>query len=163
MRKFEYAVILMTAALLFVTIGYFLGRVPAAETFEISTKHIPEPPVVEVTVEVTVTAETTTTVTEYVTIEPSDEPSAESSEAPPVNSPSSKEPAPAPKTGPVNINTADLTELQRLPGVGPAIARRILDDRAANGLYRSVDDLMRVRGIGEKTLEKIKPLASVGE
>ncbi|GHU95633.1 hypothetical protein FACS1894208_08780 [Clostridia bacterium] len=160
MRKFEFAVILLTVAMVCVTVGYFLGRVPAAETFEISTRHIPAAPVAEVTVEVTV--ETTTIITEYVTAEPpaevsqsaEPEPSSASSSAP------ASTPAPTP-SGPVNINTAGLTELQRLPGVGPAIAQRILDDRAANGAYRTVDDLLRVKGIGEKTLEKIRPMAAV--
>ncbi|GHU90369.1 hypothetical protein FACS1894202_10050 [Clostridia bacterium] len=162
MRKFELAVILLTVAMLCVTVGYFLGRVPAAETFEISTRHIPDAPVAEVTVEVTV--ETTTVITEYVTAEPPVEPFAEpptganqSAEPVPSLTPTAT-PAPTP-SGPVNINTAGLTELQRLPGVGPAIAQRILDDRAANGAYRTVDDLMRVKGIGEKTLEKIRPMA----
>jgi competence ComEA-like helix-hairpin-helix protein len=64
-------------------------------------------------------------------------------------------------TGTIDINQAGLTELQLLPGIGPALAQRILDDRLKNGPYRSADDLDRVRGIGPKTLEKLRPLIRV--
>lgn len=57
--------------------------------------------------------------------------------------------------GRVNINTATLEELQTLPRVGPKIAQRILDDRAANGPFTDATDLIRVKGIGPKTLERM--------
>ncbi len=53
----------------------------------------------------------------------------------------------------VNINTADAAALESLPGVGPALAQRILDWRSANGNFASVDDLLNVTGIGQKTLD----------
>lgn len=56
----------------------------------------------------------------------------------------------------VNINTATLEELDALPGVGPATAQAIIDDREANGPFASVEDIMRVSGIGEKKYEKLK-------
>lgn len=56
----------------------------------------------------------------------------------------------------VNINTADADELDTLPGVGPSTAQAIIDDRTQNGPFKSVDDLMRVSGIGEKKLEKMR-------
>lgn len=58
----------------------------------------------------------------------------------------------------VDVNTASAAELQLLPGIGPVMASRIIEDRAANGLYRSPADLDRVKGIGPKTLEKLSPL-----
>lgn len=61
----------------------------------------------------------------------------------------------------VNINTADAKELDELPGVGPATAKNIMEHRRYKGAFRSVDDLEQVKGIGPKTLEKIKPFAKV--
>lgn len=59
-------------------------------------------------------------------------------------------------TGVVNINTADVAELAALPFVGPAIAQRIVDYREANGQFEKIEDIMNVKGIGEKTFQKIK-------
>lgn len=56
----------------------------------------------------------------------------------------------------VNINTASAAELQTLSGIGPSMAQSIIDERTQNGAFASVDDLMRVSGIGEKKLAKIK-------
>lgn len=59
-------------------------------------------------------------------------------------------------SGLVNINTASAAELQTLSGIGPSMAQSIIDERTQNGVFASVDDLMRVSGIGEKKLAKIK-------
>lgn len=56
----------------------------------------------------------------------------------------------------VNINQADWPELAELPGVGEMLARRIIDSRAAKGRFADHDDLLRVPGIGKRTLEKLK-------
>ena len=61
----------------------------------------------------------------------------------------------------IDLNTADTDTLQRLPGIGPALAERIVKDRAANGPFATVDDLTRVEGIGEKTVEAIRPYVTV--
>jgi competence protein ComEA len=64
-------------------------------------------------------------------------------------------------SAPVNINTASLTELDTLPGIGPALAQRIIDDRTANGPFQSPEDIKRVRGIGDALYEQIKDLITV--
>lgn len=63
--------------------------------------------------------------------------------------------------GVVNVNTASATELQLLPRVGPALAGRILEFREANGPFAAVDELVAVKGIGETSLEKLRPFVAV--
>ncbi len=62
----------------------------------------------------------------------------------------------------VDINTAGVEELATLPGVGPALAARIVEFREKNGPFESVDDLLKVRGVGEKSLERFRSLVTVG-
>ncbi len=57
----------------------------------------------------------------------------------------------------VNINTADKEMLTQLPGIGPVTAEAILAYRKDNGNFKSIDELTKVKGIGEKTLVKLKP------
>lgn len=61
----------------------------------------------------------------------------------------------------LNINTATAEELQTLPGIGPAMSQRIIQHRKEHGNFASVDALTEVKGIGEKTLEKLKPYVDV--
>jgi len=64
----------------------------------------------------------------------------------------------------ININSADAAQLALLPRVGPSIAQRIVDYRKQNGPFKKAEDLMLVRGVGEKTYELLKPyLATSGE
>ena len=65
--------------------------------------------------------------------------------------------APDPAGALVNINTATAGQLDTLPGVGPVTAQKILDWRGANGAFSSVDELLEVDGIGEKTLAELAP------
>jgi competence ComEA-like helix-hairpin-helix protein len=63
---------------------------------------------------------------------------------------------------PLDLNRATRDELDRLPGIGPGLAARIVDARESQGRFGSVDDLRRVRGIGHTTLERVRPLLAVG-
>jgi len=65
--------------------------------------------------------------------------------------------------GRININTADVDELVKLPGIGPTKARSIIDYRNKNGKFSSVDDLLNIKGIGEKTLEKLRNSVTIGD
>ncbi|WNM37155.1 ComEA family DNA-binding protein [Micromonospora halotolerans] len=67
----------------------------------------------------------------------------------------------APGSGPVNLNTATLAQLDALPGVGPVLAQRILDHRDQHGGFRSVSDLRQVDGIGDARYEQLKDLVTV--
>ena len=69
-------------------------------------------------------------------------------------------PAPA---GKVNINSATVEQLTTLPGVGPKLAARIVEHRQKAGGFKSAQELMNVRGIGEKNFEKIQGYLTVGE
>ncbi len=61
----------------------------------------------------------------------------------------------------VNINTADSSRLQAIPGVGPATAQKIIEYREQNGKFKSVEDIKNVSGIGDKTFENMRPYITV--
>lgn len=61
----------------------------------------------------------------------------------------------------VNINSADAAQLALLPRVGPSVAQRIIEFRKENGPFKKPEDLMLVRGIGDKTFDLIKPYVAV--
>jgi competence protein ComEA len=65
-------------------------------------------------------------------------------------------------TEPINVNRASQADLQKLPGIGPKLSQRMLDERA-KAAFKSIDDLRRVPGIGPKTLEKLRPYITIGE
>ena len=62
---------------------------------------------------------------------------------------------------PVNLNTATVAQLEALPGIGKSTAERILEYRQKNGSFKKIEDLMNVRGIGEKSFLKMKGLITV--
>jgi comEA protein len=63
----------------------------------------------------------------------------------------------------VNINQADTAELQTLPGIGPAYAERIIAWRAENGEFKTAEQLLEIRGIGQRRLESIRPLITLSD
>ena len=63
----------------------------------------------------------------------------------------------------VDVNRASMEQLQSLPGVGPVLAGRILEYREKHGPFQRIEDLMNVRGIGEKSFLKLRDLVTVGE
>ena len=69
--------------------------------------------------------------------------------------------AKATATDPINLNAATAVQLQTLPGVGASAAQRILDYRQKNGSFKKIEELMNVKGIGEKSFLKLKPLITV--
>ena len=62
---------------------------------------------------------------------------------------------------PVNLNTATVAQLEAVPGIGKSTAERILEYRQKNGSFKKIEDLMNVRGIGEKSFLKMKGLITV--
>ncbi len=62
----------------------------------------------------------------------------------------------------VNINTASLEQLQELPRIGIKVAQRIIDFRMKNGKFKKIEEIMKVRGVGEKVFKQIKDLITVG-
>jgi len=74
--------------------------------------------------------------------------------------------AKAPKTvaalvTPVNLNTATAAQLDALPGIGKSTAQRIVEYRQKNGGFKKIEELMNVKGVGEKSFLKLKPLITV--
>lgn len=70
-------------------------------------------------------------------------------------------PVAASNSAPLNLNTATLAQLESLPGIGRSTAERILEYRQKNGGFKKIEDLMNVRGVGEKSFLKLKPLVTV--
>src|SRR5215469_12466392 len=68
-----------------------------------------------------------------------------------------------PPVKPVNINTATSEQLQLVPGIGPATAQKILQMRKSYGPFKSVDDLLAIRGLGQKHLDKMRKYLTVGK
>jgi competence protein ComEA len=58
----------------------------------------------------------------------------------------------------VNVNTATADELDRLPGIGPVLARRIVEYREQHGLFRRLDDLLEVKGVGPRLLRRLESM-----
>ena len=63
----------------------------------------------------------------------------------------------------VNLNTATASQIATLPGIGEKAAQRIIEYREKNGGFKKIEELMNVKGIGEKSFLKLKPLVTVGE
>ena len=70
-----------------------------------------------------------------------------------------QEPPAQPKNT-INLNTATVEQLATLPGIGPKTAERIVEYRTKSGGFKKIEELMNVKGIGEKSFLKIKPLVS---
>ncbi len=65
--------------------------------------------------------------------------------------------------GQVDLNTSTAKELQQLPGIGKGLAKRIVDYRTSNGPFKSVEELVKVKGIGKKTFAKMKDHLTLGD
>jgi len=67
-----------------------------------------------------------------------------------------------PESEKININTASATDLDKLPRIGPKVAQRIIDYRKEHGPFKKIEEIMKVKGIGEKTFARLKDLITVG-
>src|SRR5258706_14379681 len=68
-----------------------------------------------------------------------------------------------PPLKPINVNTANSEELQQVPGIGPVTAEKILQMRKSYGAFKSVDDLLSIKGLGKKRLEKMRKYLTVSK
>jgi competence protein ComEA len=67
-----------------------------------------------------------------------------------------------PESEKININTASAADLDKLPRIGPKVAQRIIDYRKEHGPFKKIEEIMKVKGIGEKTFARLKDLITVG-
>jgi competence protein ComEA len=74
---------------------------------------------------------------------------------------SAQEPRPGAAAAVLNLNTATVAQLESLPGIGKSTAERIVEYRQKSGGFKKVEELMNVKGIGEKSFLKLKPLVTV--
>ena len=81
--------------------------------------------------------------------------------APIVSAQSEQTAASAPAKPAINLNAATLEQLETLPGIGRKTAERILEYRTKSGGFKRIEELMNVKGIGEKSFLKLKPLIAV--
>ena len=88
---------------------------------------------------------------------------AQQTKSAPAAKPAAAAKASAAPSAPINLNTATQAQLESLPGVGAKAAQRILEYRKQNGNFKKIEDLMNVKGFGEKTFLKLKPLLTVSE
>ena len=72
-------------------------------------------------------------------------------------------PAPGAERATLNLNAATLDQLETLPGIGRKVAERIVEYRTKSGGFKKIEELMNVKGIGEKSFLKMKPLISVAK
>jgi competence protein ComEA len=77
--------------------------------------------------------------------------------------PSAAPKAAASEARPIDINTADSAAFESVPGIGKSLSQRILAFREKNGAFQSVDDLLKVPGIGEKSIQKLRPYLTVAK
>jgi competence protein ComEA len=70
-------------------------------------------------------------------------------------------PSASPSKAAINLNTATVDQLETLPGIGRKVAERIIEQRTKSGGFKRIEDLMTVKGIGEKSFLKLKPLVVV--
>jgi competence protein ComEA len=71
--------------------------------------------------------------------------------------------AAASEARPIDLNTADSTALEAVPGIGKSLSQRIVAFRDKNGPFQSVDDLLKVQGVGEKSIQKLRPYLTVSK
>lgn len=157
----EWLAISMTAAVLAFFLGYYVRGTGMQDTVIIETESQPEEMLPAASIRVipepvyAPDASVAEVSAEAAVPEPADASWWESS--------SVQDNQPLQDSGRINLNTATLEELDTLPGIGPVLGQRIIDYRQEHGGFQTVEEIINVSGIGEKTYAKLADLVEVGE
>ncbi|NLA87089.1 MAG: ComEA family DNA-binding protein [Clostridiales bacterium] len=161
LNKLEYSVIALTLICLVFTAGYFVGKGTSVKI--ISFDKLAQ---VSAGKPVNPGAGPGTTSTDADTSLPAAEAnnaSSDSSPALPPGAAATPDGQTQTETGKININKASQSTLEALPGIGPVLARAIIEYRERNGGFHSTEQIMDVDGIGEKKFAEMKDMITVGK
>lgn len=154
LTRAEQAAILITAVVLAFFAGFYVRGAMVTDTILIETET--QPSGAQETVETFGRLPDAENVSSAAQEPETPEPSPASAAEP------ASQPVPS-ESGRMDLNSATLEELDTLPGIGPVLAQRIIDYRESQGGFQSVEELVNVSGIGEKTYEKLADLVEVGD
>jgi comEA protein len=163
LKKAELAVIALTLLCLSFSAGYFIGRGTSVEVISFDRLATPSEPAMVAEPADTGGAAGSLNAASAVSPVIVISESVSESTSPPTAVPTTDAAAEPVQQGKININTAPQSKLEELPGIGPVLARSIIDYRDKHGGFDSIEQIMDVDGIGEKKFAAMKDMITIGK